>query len=85
MLPRICCQLGAVVVDAALMGGPVCPTDSHVQGLVVREKLGEMDWKVGFSSQKRVVRRGPQPLLRILDMLGLQTPGKNPLCRSGGG
>lgn len=34
LLPRICCQLGAVGVDAALMGGPVCPVDDQAQGLV---------------------------------------------------
>lgn len=47
--------------------------------------LGETDWKVGFSSQKRVVRRGPRPLSRALDMLGLQTPREKPPRRGGGG
>lgn len=35
------------------------------------EEVGRNGLKVGFSSQKRVVRRGPRPLPRALDMLGL--------------
>lgn len=34
LLPRIFCQLGAVGVDAALMGALVCPVDDQAQGLV---------------------------------------------------